>query len=71
MRSLSDDVESLCLVKDCRELEIYYGTNLTDTDADTISRLAIRKTLLVLDRDKLVEKCSMKSPSIACIYAHH
>ena len=30
MRSLSDDMESLCLVKECRELELYYGTNLTD-----------------------------------------
>ena len=70
MRSLSDDMESLCLVKECRELELYYGTNLTDivlTDADTISRRAIRKILRVIDRDKLVEKCSMKSPSIACI----
>ena len=69
-RSLSDDMESLCLVKECRELELYYGTNLTDIvlmDADTISRRAIRKTLRVIDRDKLVEKCSMKSPSIACI----
>ena len=40
MRSLSDDMESLCLVKECRELELYYGTNLTDIvlmDADTIS----------------------------------
>ena len=30
MRSLSDDMESLCLVKECRELELNYGTNLTD-----------------------------------------
>ena len=70
MRSLSDDMESLCLVKECRELELYYGTNLTDivlTDPDTISRRASRKNLRVIDRDKLVEKCSMKSPSIACI----
>ena len=70
MRSLSDDMKSLCLVKECRELELYYGTNPTDivlTDADTSSRCAIRKNLRVIDRDKLVEKCSMKSPSIACI----
>ena len=25
MRPLSDDVYSLCLVKECRELETYYG----------------------------------------------
>ena len=31
MRSLVDDVESLCVVRECCELEIYFGTNFTDT----------------------------------------
>ena len=30
IKSLSDDVESLCLVKECRELESTYGTSFTD-----------------------------------------
>ena len=28
MRALSDDVDSLCLVKECRELEEVFGTSL-------------------------------------------
>ena len=38
MKSLSDDPESLCLVKECRELESYYSTNFTSeilSDADS------------------------------------
>ena len=71
MRSLSDDVDSLCLEREYCELETYYGTNFTDTvliDANSISHHAIKKTLKVIDRDKLVEKCVMRSPSIADIY---
>ena len=30
MRVMSDDVESLCLVKECRELEEGFGTSFTD-----------------------------------------
>ena len=40
MRSLTDDIESLCIVKECRELKTSYGTNFTDTilmDANNIS----------------------------------
>ena len=69
-RSLCDDVESLCLVKECRDLETYYGTNFTESvlvDVNSISHRAIRKTLKAIDRDKIIEKCVKKSPSIANI----
>ena len=38
MKSLSDDPESLCLVKECRELESHFNTDFTTeilTGADT------------------------------------
>ena len=70
MRSLSDDVESLCLVKECRELESYYGTIFKDNllaDADSSSLRVIKKSVRQMDREKLVHKCSRKSPTIADI----
>ena len=42
MRSLSDDVETLCLVKECCELESNYGMIFTDNllaDADSLMQL--------------------------------
>ncbi len=30
MRSLTDDVDSLCLVRECRELEEAFGTRFTE-----------------------------------------
>ena len=69
MKSLSDDVESLCLVKECCELEsTYYSTSFTKdllTDSNCVSKRIIRKTIRGIDRDRLVLKCSTKSPFIA------
>ena len=70
MRSLTDDIESLCIVKECRELEISYGTNFTDTiltDANNVSLRIIKMTIRGIDREKLVQKCSNKSPTIAAV----
>ena len=66
LRSLSDDVDSLCLVKECRELETNYGTNFTDAacasgpvvDANNISQRVNKKTICEIDRENLVQKCS-------------
>ena len=65
MKSLSDNVESLCLVKECRELESTYGTEDLLTDANCVSKCIIKKIIRGIDREKLVQKCSRKSPSIA------
>ena len=46
MRSLVDNVESLCLVKECHEIETHYGTNFTDTvlvEADATSLRTIKR----------------------------
>ena len=61
MKSLSDDVESLCLVKECCELQSTYGTNITKdllTDSICVSKCIIRKSICGIDRDRLVLKCS-------------
>ena len=63
MRSLTDDIESLCIVKECRELEISYGTNFTNTiltDANNVSLRIIKKTIRGIDREKLVQKASKR-----------
>ena len=57
-------------MKECRELEISYGTNFTDTiltDANNVSLRIIKKTIRGIDREKLVQKCSNKSPTIAAV----
>ena len=44
LKSLTDNVASLCLRKECRELESYYGNNFTDTvlvDADNVAQRII------------------------------
>ena len=68
MRSLVDNVESLCLVKECHELETHYRTNFTDTvlvDADATSLWTIKKTIREIDKEKLIRQCYEKSPTIA------
>ena len=68
MKSLCDDVESLCLVKECHELESAYGTRFTDdlfTDANCVSQRIIKRNIREMDRHILVQKCSIKSPYIA------
>ena len=59
-----DDVESLCLVKECRELEETYGTCFTDgilEDAEQSSMREVRDTLRAMDREKMLERCKGKS----------
>ena len=68
MKSLCDDVESLCQVKECHELESTYGTRFTDdllTDANCVSQGTIKRNIHEMDRHILVQKCSIKSPYIA------
>ena len=55
-------------MKECRELEINFGTNFTDTvlvDAHNVSLRVIKKTICGIDREKLVRNCRLKSLTIA------
>ena len=70
MKSLSDDMKSLCLVKECCELESTYGTNFTKDlliDNNCVFKCIIRKTVCGIDRDRLVLKCFTKSSFIAWV----
>ena len=63
-----DEVESLCLVKECRELEESYGTcfeNEILEDAEQVSMREVRDTLRTMDREKMLERCGEKSALIA------
>ena len=48
-RSMVDDVASLCLVKECKELEEGFGTQFTDKmldgDADQINMKEVKKVI--------------------------
>ena len=67
--TLVDDVGSLCLVEECRELEEKFGTHFTERilsgNADQISRQDVKKVIGRLDRKKRIELCEKKAPWIA------
>ena len=50
MSSLADELDSLCLLKECRELESYFGTHYTDhilASADEVSMKDVKKVLIL------------------------
>ena len=68
IKSLSDDPESLCLVKECRELEFHFNTVFTTeilTDADSTNPTNIKKSIKKIDKDLRLEMCALKAPFIA------
>ena len=69
MRSLVDDVESLSLVKECRELEEGFGTHYVDElvseDADAVCMKEVKKIIGARDRERRLERCTEKAPLIA------
>ena len=71
MGSLVDDVNSLCLVKECRDLEEGFGTWFTDRilggEADLINMKEARKVIGQRDREKGIKLCEGKAPLIAAV----
>ncbi len=64
MQALSDDVESLCLVCECRELEEGFGTSFTDLlleGAEGVSMREVRDDIRKRDREMMLAKCVEKS----------
>ena len=56
LRSLSDDIDSVCLIRECRDLEQFFHSNFTSTilqlDADTCPRpYEIKEDLQTWDQD--------------------
>ena len=67
--SMVDDVEELCLVKECRELEEVFGTNFADDmllggDAEFVSMKEVKEKIAVCDRQRRRKKCRQKVPLI-------
>ena len=73
MASLSDDVEALCLVKECRELERDFGTKYTERlleeGGEGVSTRYLKKCILESGRELLLASCAGKdkAPMVAKI----
>ena len=67
-KALADNLESLCLVKECRELDSLFSTNLTNdvlTETEFANLTEMKKTIRKIDREQVLEKCIAKAPLIA------
>ena len=66
MNALEDDVESISLIRECRELEDFFGTNYTDMllRNEMLSMKEVKKNLQNLDRERRLLKCSKKCEMI-------
>ena len=67
--ALSDDTASICLVRECRELEEVFGTHFTqEILSDNAPPLReVKDAIHERDRTKLTAKCSEKAPMIAAV----
>ena len=67
--ALSDDTASLCLVRECKELEEVFGTHFTHDiiRADAPPLREVKDAIQGLDRTRLREKCTEKAPLIAAV----
>ena len=67
--ALSDDTASICLVRECRELEEVFGTHFTQEilSDNAPSLKEVKDAIHEHDRTKLTAKCSEKAPMIAAV----
>ena len=65
--SLCDDVESICLVRECRELEECFGTEFTSDiiNREVCSLKEMKKIIMEANRKIRMERCGEKAPLIA------
>lgn len=70
--ALCGDVDSLCLVRECRELEESFGTCFTEriTSKEVCCLREIKKSIVDVDRRMLLEKCAEKAPLIVKVAEH-
>ena len=57
--------DSICIVRECRELKASFGTQFTDqllSDADNVSVREIKNHLLENDKEKMLVTCDTKAP---------
>ena len=71
--TMGDDVEALCLVKECRELERDFGTKFTEKllkdGGDGVSKQHLKEIIFKIGRESLLASCAVmdKSPSVVKI----
>ena len=70
MGALMDDVESMCLVKECREMEEVFGIDVVKdvlSDSKMIGMKEIKATVKRVDWERLIRRCKEKAPLIASV----
>ena len=71
--SMGDDVEALCLVKECRELETAFGTEFTEDllkdNGGGVSKRQFKEIIFKIGRESLLASCAEmgKVPLVAKI----
>ncbi len=65
--SLSDDISSLCLVKECRELEEVCGVTVTEMvlKGELMCDRNLKEEIRMVDHELLLKRCAVKAPLIA------
>ena len=69
-QSMSNDMESLCLVRECRELEETFQTHYTDKIlgcGDQVNVRDIKKEVHKIDKRIVLEKCGTSDHSPAAV----
>ena len=68
VKAMVDDVESWCLVKECRELDECTGLNFTDmilTQPEMVGLKEVKSTVRRVCWEKVLKKCEGRVPLIA------
>ena len=62
--ALCDDKESICLVRECREMEEFFGTNFMSDiiNRDVCSLKEMKKAIIEVNRKTRMERCGEKAP---------
>ena len=69
--ALCSDVDSLCLVRECSDLEESFGAYFTEMITSKVGcRLKEMKNIVDVDKRMLLEKCAQKAPMIAKVAEH-
>ena len=61
---MCDDADSICLVRECRELEEHFGTHFT-LNKIACSFKEMKKAVMDADKKTRRERCKEKAPMIA------
>ena len=64
--ALCNEVDSICLVRECRELEESFGTCFTEatTSKNLCCLRQMKKVIMEVDRRRMLERCEEKAPMI-------